>query len=71
MSAEKATGLDGIPAEVYKHSGQELKEKLLEILRECWTTEIIPQEFKDALIVTIFKKGDKAQCGNYRGISLL
>ena len=31
----------------------------------------LPQDFKDAKIVTIFKKGDRSQCGNYRGISLL
>ena len=32
----------------------------------------MPQDFHDALIVTIYKnKGNKADCGNYRGISLL
>lgn len=71
MSSEKAPGLDGLPAEVYKYSGQDIKVKLLDIIRECWRTENIPQEFKDALIVTIYKKGDRSICGNYRGISLL
>ena len=31
----------------------------------------MPQDFKDALIVPIFKKGDRSQCGNHRGIFLL
>ncbi len=33
--------------------------------------EKLPSELRDALIVTIFKKGGKAECGNHRGISLL
>ena len=33
--------------------------------------EEIPSDLTDALIVILFKKGDKADCGNYRGISLL
>ena len=41
------------------------------LLLKIWDKEKLPQELMDALIVTIFKKGDKAECGNYRGISLL
>ena len=31
----------------------------------------MPQAWKDASIITIYKKGDRTDCGNYRGISLL
>ena len=32
----------------------------------------MPDDFRDALIVSLYKnKGSKADCGNYRGISLL
>ena len=30
-----------------------------------------PQDWKDASIVPLFKKGSRVDCGNYRGISLL
>ena len=36
----------------------------------CWEGHV-PQAWKDANIVTIYKKGDRTECGNYRGISLL
>ena len=31
----------------------------------------IPQEWKESNIVPIHKKGDRMDCNNYRGISLL
>ena len=33
--------------------------------------EEVPQELKDASIVTIVKKGCRTECGNYHGISLI
>ena len=71
MSNEKSAGFDGIPAEIYKNIGEVFKEELFLLFKLCWEEEKAPQDFKDALIVKIFKKGDKTLCDNYRGISLL
>ena len=38
---------------------------------KVWEEGHVPQAWKDANIVTIYKKGDRTECGNYRGISLL
>jgi predicted nuclease of restriction endonuclease-like (RecB) superfamily len=31
----------------------------------------LPQQWKESVIVTVHKKGDKRDCNNYQGISLL
>jgi hypothetical protein len=33
--------------------------------------EIIPKDWAISMICPIYKKGDKAQCSNYQGVSLL
>jgi hypothetical protein len=33
--------------------------------------EELPEEWKESIIVPIYKKGDETECNNYRGISLL
>ena len=43
-----------------------------EILCQCWREGEVPQDMRDANIVTLYKyKGDRGDCTNYRGISLL
>ena len=36
-----------------------------------WNKEELPDEWKELIIVPIYKKGDKTDCNNYGGISLL
>ena len=67
----RASGNDGIPAEIYKAAGTRAIEVFLDI-HSIWDQEKMPEQFRDALIVALYKnKGSKADCGNYRGISLL
>lgn len=67
----KAPGMDGIPAELFKEGNTLLVHHLHRLMDKIWKTGTIPDDLRDALIVSIFKKGDRAQCDNYRGISLL
>ena len=67
----KAPGGGGIPAEVWKYGGVNLSNRLHRWIIKAWEEGHLPQAWKDANIVTIFKRGDRRECSNYRGISLL
>ena len=70
LSSGKAPGTDAIPAEVCKAGGLPMAEKLTELFQCMWRKEAIPQDFKDASIIHLYKqKGNPQVCG--RGISLL
>jgi len=43
----------------------------MQLFLKIWETKTVPSGVRDANTVTIFKKGDKDICSNYRGISLL
>ncbi|XP_033111734.1 uncharacterized protein LOC117112703 [Anneissia japonica] len=68
----KAPGKDGIPAEILKCRKVRILPHLYDLLLLCWRTETIPHDMRDANIITLYKnKGDRGDCNNYRGISLL
>ena len=72
LRCRKAAGLDGLQAELLKYGGDRVHEELFKYISACWSSDIIPSQWKDSKIIAIYKrKGDKTECGNSRGISLL
>nr|VZI13062.1 unnamed protein product [Spirometra erinaceieuropaei] len=72
FSSGKAPGSDATPAGVYKHGGPQLMDHLTALFQEMWRQGEVPQDFKYATIVHLYKrKGNRQVCDNHRGISLL
>ncbi|XP_022093240.1 uncharacterized protein LOC110980661 [Acanthaster planci] len=72
LAHSKAPGNDGIQAEVLQCAKPTLLHHLHELLCQCWEEGSIPHDIRNANIMTIYKnKGDRSDCNNYRGISLL
>ena len=71
LKNNKAPGTDLIPAELLKDGGTDMAVALHSLIMDIWQTEQMLMEWNKCIICPIYKKGDKLQCKNYRGISLL
>ena len=71
LKSHKSPGIDQIPAELIKAGGSTNRCAIYKLIIAIWNKEVLPGEWKESIIVPIHKKGDKTDCNNYRGISLL
>ena len=71
LKTGKSPGIDNIPAELWKHGGQEMIKALTYICQRIWETKQWPQKWTQSLIIPIPKKGNSRQCQNHRTISLI
>ena len=72
LKCGKAPGPDGIPAEVFRCGGEDLLNHLTVFFQKCWSAGEVPQQWRHAIVANIYKrKGERSDCGNYRGLSLL
>ena len=68
----KSPGIDGITSEMLIYGGESLLKWLTRVCNVCVAEEEVPVDWMRAIIVPIYKgKGDRNECKNYRGISLL
>jgi hypothetical protein len=70
LKSYKSLGTDQIPAKLIKAGGKTYSE-IHRLICSIWNKEELPQQWKESIIVPIFRKGDKTDCNNYQGISLL
>jgi hypothetical protein len=66
----EVTTTDGIHPELIKYIVNKLLNRIYELVRQIWEEESIPEEWKETIIVPIYKKGDRDKCENYSGIAL-
>ena len=66
-----AGGRTGILPELVLYGCVELFDRLLLLMEDCWKSEKVVKDWKDAEIIPIPQKGDLSVCDNWRGISLL
>ena len=55
----------------FKVGGRTIRCEIQKLINYIWKKKELPEEWKKSIILRIYKKGDKTDCGNYKGISLL
>lgn len=71
MKNGKSPGEDQITSEMLKMGGETLIEAVKILINKCLMEGRIPEPWKNAEIILLYKKGDHTNIENYRPISLL
>jgi hypothetical protein len=71
LKSYKSPGTDQIVAELIKARDETLYSEIRKLICSVWNKEELSQQWKESVIVQIYKKGDKTDCNNYQGMSLL
>ena len=71
ITTNKASGGDGIPAEVFQTLKHDAIRVLHSICQQIWKTQQRPQDWKRSVFIPVPKKGNVKECSNYRTIALI
>ena len=71
ITANKATGGDGIPVELFQILKDDAVKVLHSIYQQIWKTQQWPQECKRSVFIPIPKKSNAKECSNYHTIALI
>ena len=68
LKSHKSSLTDQIPAELIKAEGRTIRSGIHKLIAFIWNKEELPEEWKESSIVPIYKKGNKTDFSNYRGL---
>jgi hypothetical protein len=71
LKNNKLPGCYEVPAQMIQAGGEILWPEIHKLINCIWSEEEILDQWKESIIIQLPKKGDKTDCSNYRGISLL
>jgi hypothetical protein len=71
MKNNKAEGVDGIPAELWKELGDKAKAEMNELCKDMYETGKLPKDFTRTILIPLQKKANATECGDFRTISLI
>ena len=71
ITMNKASGGDGIPAELFQILEDDAVKGLHSICQQMWKTQQRPQDWKRSVFIPIPKKGNGKECSNYHTIALI
>ena len=67
----KASGVDGIPVELFQIPKDAAVKVLHSICQQIWKSQLWPWDWKRSVFIPIPKKGNAKECSNYHTIALI
>ena len=71
ITANKASGGDGIPVELFQILKDDAVKVLHSICQQIWKTQQCPQDWKRSVFIPVPKKVNAKKCSNYCTIALI
>ena len=71
ITTNKASGGDGIPAELFKILKNDAVKVLHSVCLTIWKTQQWPQDWKRSVFIPVPKKGNAKECSNYCSVTLI
>ena len=70
ITANKASGNDGIPAELFQILKDDAVKVLHSICQQIWKTQQWPQDWKMSVFIPVSKEGNAKESSNYQRTAL-
>ena len=71
ITRNKASEVDGIPAEIFQILKYDIVKVLHSICQQIWKTQQRPLDWKRSVFIPIPKKGNAKECSNYHTVALI